>query len=64
MARPAGVTPDEEPLPLVVAPDLARQIALWHEWLAHEKRASAHTLAAYGSDMAQFCSFLDRKSVV
>jgi integrase/recombinase XerC len=62
MARPAGVTPadaaDEDPLPLVAAPDLARQIALWHDWLAHEKRASSHTLAAYGSDLAQFCSFL------
>ena len=56
MARPAGVTPadaaDEDPLPLVAAPDLARQISLWHDWLAHEKRASSHTLAAYGSDLA------------
>ena len=50
--------PDEDPLPLVAAPDLARQTSLWHDWLAHEKRASSHTLAAYGSDLAQFFGFL------
>jgi integrase/recombinase XerC len=65
MARSAGLSPGGPPAeiilpPLVAAPDLARQIARWHDWLAHERRASRHTLAAYGSDLAQFCGFLAR----
>ena len=30
----------------------------WRAWLAHERRASAHTLDAYGRDLAAFLGFL------
>ena len=63
MARSAGLNSAGPPAdiilpPLVAAPDLAQQVARWHDWLAHERRSSRHTLAAYGSDLAQFCAFL------
>lgn len=59
MAGPAGV----KPAPIAAArcaaaPDLQRALAQWQEWLASERRASRHTLAAYGSDLAQFLDFL------
>src|SRR5579859_874362 len=50
-----------EPLPLAryaAAPDLVPVIAAWIEQLKTEKRASAHTLAAYGRDFAAFLDFL------
>jgi integrase/recombinase XerC len=34
--------------------------AAWLDWLARERRASAHTLEAYGHDAAAFLSFLTR----
>jgi len=49
------------PVPLdrfAAAPDLARAIASWDAWLADERRASAHTRAAYGRDLASFLDFL------
>jgi integrase/recombinase XerC len=64
MARPAGLRhqPGEPaPVPLerfAAAPDLARAIALWDQWLADERRAAAHTRAAYGRDLASFLDFL------
>jgi integrase/recombinase XerC len=36
----------------------ARQ--LWLDWLERERRASRHTLAAYGADLADFLGFLTR----
>jgi integrase/recombinase XerC len=33
-------------------------IGLWAAWLAGERRASAHTIAAYGRDLAFFLDFL------
>ena len=65
MARPAGLTDgaaaaEAAAFPIIAAPDLAQAIARWRAWLAHERRASPHTLAAYGSDLAQFCAFLSR----
>ena len=49
------------PLPLArfaVAEDLRAAIGLWVGWLAGERRASAHTIAAYGRDLAFFLDFL------
>jgi integrase/recombinase XerC len=40
------------------APDLAAAIREWQAWLAHEKRASAHTQDAYARDLAAFLDFL------
>jgi integrase/recombinase XerC len=50
-----------EPLPLArfpVAEDLRAAIGSWLEWLTAERRASAHTVAAYGRDLAAFFDFL------
>ena len=38
--------------------DLQAALAEWQDWLAHEKRASAHTLSAYRRDLTQFLEFL------
>jgi len=65
--RPAQAAPHKpfptlpEPLPLArfqVAPDLRDAIGAWLDWLAAERRASAHTVAAYGRDLAAFFDFL------
>lgn len=40
------------------APDLAVHIEQWQRWLRHERRASRHTLDAYGRDLAAFLAFL------
>jgi integrase/recombinase XerC len=68
VARTRPVTPDKanfpalpKPLPLArfaVADDLRAAIGLWTAWLAGERRASAHTIAAYGRDLALFLDFL------
>ncbi|HEX5318618.1 MAG TPA: tyrosine recombinase XerC [Stellaceae bacterium] len=53
--------PTPEPLPLArfaAAPDLRAAIGLWAAWLAGERRASPHTVAAYGRDLAFFLDFL------
>lgn len=39
-------------------PDLAAAIADWRAWLADERRASPHTLAAYDRDLGTFIRFL------
>jgi integrase/recombinase XerC len=49
------------PLPLArfsAADDLRAAIGLWVAWLSGERRASAHTVAAYGRDLAFFLDFL------
>ncbi len=68
MARPAGVEPaphlkSKGPAPIDPAryaakPDLQHAIAAWQSWLQAERRASPYTVAAYGSDLAQFLDFL------
>ncbi|MBV9862156.1 MAG: tyrosine recombinase XerC [Alphaproteobacteria bacterium] len=71
MARPGAVTgtstaersfpPFPEPLPLrrFAADDALRAaIGLWEAWLTGERRASPHTVAAYGRDLAGFLDFL------
>lgn len=40
------------------APDLAARFQEWTDFLAHEKRFSAHTLRAYVSDLSAFFEFL------
>ncbi|MDP7652379.1 MAG: tyrosine recombinase XerC [Rhodospirillales bacterium] len=49
-----------EPLALVAEPAVAAAAAEWRDWLAHERRASPHTLNAYGRDLADFFGFLTR----
>jgi len=39
-------------------PAVAAAVDDWRAWLAHERRASAHTLDAYGRDMAAFLAFV------
>ncbi|HZT52473.1 MAG TPA: tyrosine recombinase XerC [Stellaceae bacterium] len=51
---PAPVPIDRFP----AAPDLLQAIAAWDAWLAGERRASPHTRAAYGRDLAAFLDFL------
>jgi integrase/recombinase XerC len=41
-----------------LAPDLAAAHDAWRRWLADERRASAHTLGAYGRDLDGFLRFL------
>ena len=43
---------------MIAAADLAAVVDRWQRWLTHERRASAHTLAAYRRDLAGFLSFL------
>ncbi len=50
-----------EPVPLArysAGDDLRAAISLWVAWLWGERRASAHTVAAYGRDLAFFLDFL------
>ena len=50
-----------EPVPLArfsAGDDLRAAIGLWAAWLTGERRASAHTVAAYGRDLARFLDFL------
>jgi integrase/recombinase XerC len=68
MAQPGKVTAQAKPFPALPEPlplarysaadDLRAAIALWVAWLAGERRASAHTVAAYGRDLAFFLDFL------
>ncbi|MBE0533817.1 MAG: tyrosine recombinase XerC [Rhodospirillales bacterium] len=39
-------------------PAVTRAIEAWRSWLADERRASPHTLDAYGRDMAAFLAFV------
>jgi integrase/recombinase XerC len=50
-----------EPVPLArfsAGDDLRAAIGIWAAWLSGERRASAHTVAAYGRDLAFFLGFL------
>jgi integrase/recombinase XerC len=40
------------------APSVARAFEDWRAWLAHERRASSHTLDAYDRDLRLFLGFL------
>jgi integrase/recombinase XerC len=51
--------PEKLPLARFAAcDDLRAAIGLWTAWLDGERRASAHTVAAYGRDLAFFLDFL------
>ena len=40
------------------APEVAAAAEQWLTWLRAERRVSAHTLTAYGTDLASFLTFL------
>ncbi|MEZ5814084.1 MAG: tyrosine recombinase XerC [Alphaproteobacteria bacterium] len=40
------------------APDLAKHINNWQDYLRHEKQLSRHTLRAYSADISHFITFL------
>ncbi len=42
----------------VAEPAVLKAITDWQDWLAHERRYSAHTLDAYGRDLVAFMKFL------
>jgi integrase/recombinase XerC len=44
--------------PVLAAPDTARAVSSWHDWLAGERRMADHTQAAYGRDLRAFLGFL------
>ena len=46
------------PIHFAANADLAKAVGSWRQWLEGEKRASAHTLDAYGRDLAAFLGFL------
>ena len=56
MAGPAPIIGLPGRLPLDAALEAA--IGNWGAWLAHERRLSPHTLAAYGRDLVDFLEFL------
>jgi len=42
----------------VAEPAVIKAVTDWQDWLAHERRYSAHTLDAYGRDLVTFLKFL------
>ena len=59
MARPVGLSPPPlDAARFLAAADLQDWIRQWLSWLAHERRASPHTVSAYASDLAAFLAFL------
>ncbi len=54
MARSARLNPDHA----IHDERLRQAVADWRAWLADERRASPHTLAAYHRDLGDFLSFL------
>ncbi|MAE50799.1 MAG: recombinase XerC, partial [Micavibrio sp.] len=42
----------------ICAPDLAKTLQDWQDYLIHEKNVSKHTLRAYSADVTHFITFL------
>lgn len=55
---PDAAQPDAIARKLAAGPELRQAAQAWLERLSTERRASAHTIAAYGADAAAFCAFL------
>jgi integrase/recombinase XerC len=55
---PDAAQPDAIARKLAAGPALRQAALAWLERLSTERRASAHTIAAYGADLAGFCDFL------
>lgn len=55
---PGAVVADREVSDIPAAPAVIDAIGAWEAWLAHERRSSPHTLAAYRRDLAGFLAFL------
>ncbi|HJO68293.1 MAG TPA: tyrosine recombinase XerC [Rhodospirillales bacterium] len=60
MSREPKESPVFPAIAFTVEPQVVVVIEGWWRWLAYEKRASAHTLAAYGRDLDAFFRFLAR----
>jgi len=68
VARPRPLTQGKVHFPALPGPvplarfsagdDLRAAIGIWAAWLSGERRASAHSVAAYGRDLAFFLDFL------
>ena len=52
----------ESGIAIPAEPALIRAIEDWRQWLAVERNCSAHTLDAYGRDLAAFLNFLSEHS--
>jgi integrase/recombinase XerC len=57
MARAEALKPPVA-IRLIAAADLLEQADAWRDWLAGERRASAHSLDAYERDLGAFFAFL------
>jgi integrase/recombinase XerC len=58
MARSSGIDSAAQTILEACAPDLARAVLDWQNWLRFEKNVSPHTLRAYSSDLGHFFRFL------
>ncbi|MCZ6607517.1 MAG: tyrosine recombinase XerC [Rhodospirillales bacterium] len=58
MADAHGQGPEPSAAAYVAEPAVVSAIEDWRGWLAHERRASRHTVDAYGRDVAAFFRFL------
>ena len=47
-----------QPIVFTADPDVLDAVTAWRQWLDGERRCSAHTLDAYGRDLASFLGFI------